>query len=188
MIRSAPNPRLLAGSSYAPNLSRHDAARRAFGARSIFSTRCEPARHRAAEDVRAVGSADLPICDLSQVVSGRRSQHLGIEFLHTNGSHNQHRIAVTKKSITRSDCFSISSTNQINTCERADQDKQTATRHVKVRDQGVEPTKDMTWADEHIGFPRDRLQVFHRQPRFPGLVPRSSRPPQFDCPQPSATQ
>ncbi len=48
LIRSAPNPRHLAGTSYAPNLSRHDAARRAFGRTLHFQhtlrTRSPPCR------------------------------------------------------------------------------------------------------------------------------------------------
>ncbi len=57
-----------------------------------------------------------------------------------------------------SDSFSVGGSNQIDAGECAHQDKQTTTWKMKVRDQGVEPTKDVAWADEHSCFTPKRLQ------------------------------
>ena len=52
----------------------------------------------------------------------------------------------------------IGGANQIFACESTDQDEQTTAWKVKIRDQSVEPAKDVTWADEHRCFTSKRLQ------------------------------
>ena len=66
--------------------------------------------------------------------------------------YNEHAIAVAVEPILLFNGFSVRFHDQVSICKGTDEDKETATRQMKVGEQHIDGLELMTWANEDVGL------------------------------------